>query len=248
MMRSSHFKNEPLVSKADIEFYGKNGYCTIEGMIGENECNQLLEEAARIAEKQEVKFLPMMNPHQVSPPLAALLRRKNIIQSLELIIQSKVWALQSMFYFKPPGQLGRDLHQDNFYVRTERGAYVGIWIALEDADRENGCLVVYPGSQREELLEVVENSSAKATNAGTFQNDRGHQCIVPDGYQKVYLETSKGSVVFMHNYTIHGSEANLSRDRFRRSFVAHYIKMGSSFRPGNHAKRHPIDVYGEGIL
>ena len=57
--------------------------------------------------------------------------------------------LQSMYIFKQPhigGEVG--WHQDATYLHTEPTSVVGLWFALEDAARDNGCLWVLPGGHR----------------------------------------------------------------------------------------------------
>ncbi|XP_029300642.1 LOW QUALITY PROTEIN: phytanoyl-CoA dioxygenase domain-containing protein 1 [Cottoperca gobio] len=56
--------------------------------------------------------------------------------------------LQSMFIFKQPG-IGGEVtpHQDATFLYTEPlGRVMGLWIALEDATANNGCLWFIPGS------------------------------------------------------------------------------------------------------
>ena len=51
---------------------------------------------------------------------------------------------QSMFYFKPPGARGQDLHQDNFYLRVKPGTCMAAWVAIDDADEGNGGMMCVP--------------------------------------------------------------------------------------------------------
>jgi len=231
------------ISKEHLSFYNENGYCVVEGILSPLEREKYIREAERIVPEQEVKFAPVMNPDRKYPVFHELLALPPIVHCLEMLLNSKVCGLQSMFYYKPPGALGRDLHQDNFYAQAEQGAYIGTWLTLEDTDRENGGLIVYPGSHREPLQDIVKDESRLATNTGDFKNDRGLMCAVPPGYEKKYLTVSAGSAVFIHAYLIHGSEENLSKTRLRRVFAGHYIKEGSGFRPGTHAKRQYINLY-----
>lgn len=58
---------------------------------------------------------------------------------------------QSMYIFKQP-QIGGTVHshQDSTFLYTEpRQTCLGLWLALDDATLENGCLWVRPGSHRE---------------------------------------------------------------------------------------------------
>lgn len=237
--------SELSLSPQQLDFYRSNGYLVLESVMKPEDCAQYLECAERIAQGRTLRYTPIINPHQLDPLFKDLLRHPVILRTLEALLGSRVHALQSLFYFKEPGSLGRDMHQDNFYARTDRDAFMGTWISLEASDRENGGLVVYPGSHREDLLEIVEDVERRKTNIGDFQNDRGLFCPVPAHLesQKMYLSVPAGSMVFIHGHLIHGSEENHSRTRFRRIFAAHYIKQGYDFVPGKHAKRQIIDVY-----
>ncbi len=65
-----------------------------------------------------------------------------------------VTLFQSMLLMKPPRFGGRKVwHQDNAYFRLEPNDVFGFWIALDDADVENGCMHVIPGSHREGIGE-----------------------------------------------------------------------------------------------
>lgn len=60
---------------------------------------------------------------------------------------------QSMYIFKQPG-IGGEVtsHQDSTFLHTEpRQTCLGLWLALHDATKENGCLWVRPGSHRESV-------------------------------------------------------------------------------------------------
>lgn len=60
---------------------------------------------------------------------------------------------QSMYIFKQP-HIGGTVHshQDSTFLFTEpRQTCLGLWLALDDATLENGCLWVRPGSHREPL-------------------------------------------------------------------------------------------------
>ena len=56
--------------------------------------------------------------------------------------------VQSMYIFKNPGIGGEvEPHKDNTYIISEPVLTCqGIWIALDDTSRENGCLWGVPGS------------------------------------------------------------------------------------------------------
>ncbi len=226
-----------------LEHYRQNGYCIIPDVLTPEECRFYIDEATKISQKQAEPFLPIINPDRVHPVFRRLLAHPKVVGIVETILGTKISALQSLYYFKPPKSMGRDLHQDNFYVQTDREALVGSWISLVDSDQENGGLFAYPGSHREGILPVVDDPARKSTNAGDFKNDRGYSSVVPPQYQKEYLSVPAGAAAFMHGHLLHGSEENLSDTRYRHAFAGHYIKQGFKFTPGTHAKREVIDVY-----
>ena len=124
-------------------------------------------------------------------------------------------AVQTMLYFKPPGARGQAVHQDQHYLRAEPGTCMAAWLALDDADEENGCLEVVTGSHR---LPVLCTESADTTVSFTDVT-----VPLPEGMGTSPLPMSAGDVLFFHGSLIHGSYPNRSPDRFRRALIGHYI-------------------------
>ena len=69
---------------------------------------------------------------------------------------------QSMYIFKQPG-IGGEVtsHQDaTFLNTTPRQTVLGLWLALQDATLENGCVWARPGSHREPLRRAFRRNAA----------------------------------------------------------------------------------------
>mmetsp|Transcript_38832 Transcript_38832/g.86771 ORF Transcript_38832/g.86771 Transcript_38832/m.86771 type:complete len:396 (+) Transcript_38832:71-1258(+) len=67
---------------------------------------------------------------------------------------------QSMFIFKQP-KIGGEVtpHQDSTFLHTvPRLTCLGLWLALEDATAQNGCLWARPGSHKEPLRRVFKRN------------------------------------------------------------------------------------------
>lgn len=122
--------------------------------------------------------------------------------------------VQTMVYFKPPGARGQALHQDNRYLQVEPGACVAAWLALEATDHENGCLEVVPGSHRLDLLCPVPGDTTASFTDETVP--------LPPHAAVVDVPMSPGDVLFFHGNLIHGSDPNMTHDRFRTIIVGHY--------------------------
>jgi phytanoyl-CoA hydroxylase len=166
-------------------------------------------------------FYPrMMHPHQhADKPVGPLSMRYMLDPRLQGILRTLMGeepiAVQSMFYFKPPGARGQDLHQDNYYLRVAPKTCVAAWVAIDDVDQQNGGMVLVPGSQQ---LPILCPSPADKTRFFADQH-----VDIPEGLSAVPADMKAGDVLFFNGSVIHGSYPNESADRFRRSFICHYI-------------------------
>jgi hypothetical protein len=171
-------------------------------------------------------FYPrMMHPHKHSDkPVGPLSTRYMLDSRLQSLLQAFMGeepvAAQSMFYFKPPGARGQDLHQDNYYLRVAPKTCVAAWVAIDDVDQNNGGMVLVPGSHR---LPILCPTPADKT---LFFTD--HHLDVPEGMEAVPADMKAGDVLFFNGSVIHGSYPNTSKDRFRRAFICHYVPKESA--------------------
>ena len=155
----------------------------------------------------------MMHPHRVNE----LALRYLLDGMLNDLFGEEPLAAQSILYFKPAGAKGQALHQDNFYLKVEPGTCIAAWMALDAADQENGGLEVVPGTHDMELFCPEE-----ADSEVSFIRD-----YVPEGLEAVPVIMRPGDVLFFNGQLVHGSQPNSSEDRFRRSFICHYIGRSS---------------------
>lgn len=166
-------------------------------------------------------FYPrMMNPHShpelpVGPVATQFMLDGRLKPILETGLGEEPVAVQSMFYFKPPGARGQDLHQDNFYLRVSPGTCIAAWLAIDDADEGNGGMVVVPGTNRAEVV-----CPDKADSTKFFTTDH---VDVPEGLHEEPVPLQAGDVLFFNGSVIHGSYPNTSADRFRRALIFHYV-------------------------
>lgn len=166
-------------------------------------------------------FYPrMMNPHRHMDKSVGDVARRFMLDgrlkpALEAGLGEEPLAVQSMFYFKPPGARGQDLHQDNFYLRVKPGTCIAAWVAVDDADEGNGGMVVVPNTQS---LDVA--CPEKADPTLFFTSDH---VPVPEGLHEEPVTLKAGDVLFFNGNVIHGSYPNTSQDRFRRALIFHYV-------------------------
>jgi ectoine hydroxylase-related dioxygenase (phytanoyl-CoA dioxygenase family) len=162
-----------------------------------------------------------------------------VIDVLEALIGPDVIAMQSMLFLKGPGKPGQGFHQDSFYIPTYPDSLCGAWLAVDDVDEENGCMYFTPGSQNEPIYPPAENygygdAALKGieTVQGVSDTDETKNTLVAIARRKYGVtgrgvnETAAimkaGDVAFFGGHVFHRSFTNVSKNRFRRSFVGHY--------------------------
>lgn len=162
----------------------------------------------------------MMHPHNhMDKPVGPVARRYLLDPRLHPLLRSfmndEPVAVQTMFYFKPPGARGQDLHQDNYYLRVKPGNCCAAWFAIDDADEGNGGMVVVPGTQD---MEIACPEPADSEKYFTTEHVEP-----PPGMSPVPVNLRAGDVLFFNGSLVHGSFPNTSAKRFRRSLICHYV-------------------------
>jgi phytanoyl-CoA hydroxylase len=239
-----------LVTDTTLEQYQQEGYAVLRGLFSSDEITAIRDafmDQARdgpvpglsdmpksFTPSDPLSFYPrMMNPHKhtdkaVGRLALEYLLAKRLEPILTAMLGEEPLAAQTMFYFKPPGARGQELHQDNFYLRVAPGTCVAAWLAVDDVDEENGGMKLVPGTQHQEIACPEE-----ADPNISFTTD---YVPVPAGKTAVHANLRAGDVLFFNGSVIHGSTPNSSKDRFRRSLIAHYVPRSSEevsgwFRP-----------------
>lgn len=243
MTASGYAAAVPDAHATPLETFHSVGYSVVDNVFTPEQCDALNAAVEQFLAGQpaDEKYKPLMNPDRENPVLAAAVRHPALVAAVERLFGGRVEAIQTQYFWKPPGALGHDVHQDNYYVRSNRDTFIAAWVALEDAGPDNGGLVVYPGSHAEDIL-PVEEVPVPASDRPLFPNQKGRSTVVPRHYPPVPLQMARGSAVFMHGHLVHSSTDNRSR-RFRRSFLVDYVREGAPFAVGRHANRTRIRVY-----
>jgi ectoine hydroxylase-related dioxygenase (phytanoyl-CoA dioxygenase family) len=175
-------------------------------------------------------------PHKLSPALGAVMTLPGVVEVLTGLIGPNVKCLQSMLFVKGPGKPGQSWHQDEYYIPTRDRSLTGVWIALEDAVVENGCLWVIPGSHREGYIR------RRGKYSGDEYADVDVCELAPfterDG---VPVEVPAGSVVFFNGYLLHSSNRNRTAGSFRLALVFHYMSAESMLPWDNDGRFPPTE-------
>ncbi|WP_128893917.1 phytanoyl-CoA dioxygenase family protein [Longirhabdus pacifica] len=132
---------------------------------------------------------------------------------IEQILGEEALAIGTDTFYKPPGASALPYHQDNYDIGVQPGTTWAIWISIDEAKKENGCLRFVPNTQHFDL--IPPRLPAHITTYGQAVR-------VPAGYQEVDVPTNPGDVVIFNGHVLHGSHANQTSYAFRRAFAIHY--------------------------
>ena len=134
-----------------------------------------------------------------------------------------LWGCQ---IFCKPGSDGMEvpMHQDGQYWPIRPLATCTVWVAIDDADRENGCLAVIPGSHRDK----VHFDHRTRTDDNIVLNQAVDD---PRAFERApgYVELESGQLSMHDIYLIHGSAPNTSGRR-RAGLALRYMPTTSWFR------------------
>jgi phytanoyl-CoA hydroxylase len=119
-------------------------------------------------------------------------------------------------------------HTDNTYLITNPLSTMGVWIAIEDATKENGCMWGIPKSHETQTTKFFhrnqENTGTESTQTEWVQK------ICEESDQAVCLEASKGiyaylgTVILLHGDFVHYSNDNVS-GKSRHAYTMHFVEQ-----------------------
>ena len=167
----------------------------------------------------ESRTIRVIEPfHHLDPVFDQLLGDPRIVAPVCGVLGAERVALwtDKLNLKRPREGSGFRWHQDSPYwshACAHCDRLPNVMITLDDADRENGCFRLVPGSHRKGFLPGL----ADGTRLGPLFTDPAHF----DAGEQWLAEVPAGSLVIFDAHMVHGSEPNRS-DRARRAIVATY--------------------------
>ncbi len=173
---------------------------------------------------EDFQLVNVMLPSKYRPELA-----KNIFFQLAQNISNQLYqdgeaAMDyEQFLAKKPSKAGAEfaMHQDlGYWPKTKNTWTATFSLALTDADLENGCLQVLPGTNTEpELRKHVPKNYSDTNEEEGSRNDSHTLVIETHPNEKViYLPVKRGSVTIHDERIVHGSAGNES-DTWRKTYI-----------------------------
>lgn len=112
-----------------------------------------------------------------------------------------------MLIFKNP-KVGTkvDMHTDNIYIISQpKLSCLGMWLAMDDANNDNGCMWAFPGSHKTPTNYFSYLTEDKL--ATVYEGVKPDYSVLEN---PVCLEAKKGTIILLHGDTVHYSSHNHS--------------------------------------
>jgi phytanoyl-CoA hydroxylase len=245
-----------VLTPEQLEQYSRSGFVNGGSVLDKQTVETLQREVLRVIDDRDNTAVPqpvllrdlgtdpaqpvwqIVNIWQASPAFKALMNNQQILgmaAQLSGAKQLRVW--HDQIQYKPKEHGGRlHWHQDsplwdNLQPKTEQ---LSAWIALDDADVDNGCMFMVPGSYKwgDKIAQINELSDGIRLPE-TFEGHTVHIILCP---------VRKGHVHFHHGLTWHGSGTNHS-SRPRRAIAIHLMTEKTTYDArGNHVMKPYITV------
>jgi len=234
------------LSESQISFYKENGYLIKEDFlnpdelktwreavaeaIGERNGQKMPGKLSKIGEDDGINkdaeyynnvFDQVLNLWQTNDKVKQLMLDERIGKMLSRLSGAdgiRIWHDQALI--KNPWANPTSWHLDTpFWSFSDKRA-LSIWVALDDATLENGCLFFIPGSYRETAFE----------NPGIGRNMDTIFNFYPQfkRSKSVAAPMKAGSCSFHNGLTIHGAHANMTPG-LRRAMTCAYMPDGNVF-------------------
>lgn len=221
----------------------EKGYVIVNNAITSSLCDEAIESFNSWCEenkdveyeKKRGKRKRVVSLHSNSTP-----HKKLITQSEKLLkILDYLFSYPVSVYSSISFQYGTEqaLHIDTpVFSTSPREFYFGVWVALEEANEENGCLRALPGAHLKKYVDEFEFYDRQPNQEGTidpsakglwsaFQNELVEKATA-DGFTPESIPVQKGDVIIWHPQLPHGGSEIKSPNKTRYSTVFHVAPEG----------------------
>ena len=208
------------LNEKQLKDYEDHGFVAPIDVLTLEEAKKIKEEIEYIEKKwpDELIGLGRNNVHYISPIFDKVCHNSKILDAVESIIGKDILVGGTTLFIKDPDKKGFvSWHQDAKYIGFEPHNWVTAWLAITDANEENGCMRMWSGSHKEKIKEHKDtfNENNLLTRGQTVQN------IPLEDTTPNILKA--GQLSLQHPMIVHGSGSNKSNTRRIGFVIQSYI-------------------------
>jgi phytanoyl-CoA hydroxylase len=230
------------LSPQQVEQYRRDGYLVFEELFRPAEVRALLERLEELVLERvprspgirmQVEPAVQRGDAEVESPLLALRKVEGLVENddrygalardprildvMQDLVGPDIKLFRDALMMKPPHHgSAKPYHQDSAYWAIDPPDLVSVWMALDDATLENGCMRVLPGSHKWGIMEHQ--------HLADFQVDEAKL----DTSNEVAVPLKAGGCLFFHSMLLHATAPNHSPYP-RRSMIVSAMSARSRY-------------------
>lgn len=235
------------LSKEQLEFYKQNGYISNIKILTDEQVDHLNNELKSMVnpaspgndlfyeyhsnESQDADkvLFHALGAWRISPGFHDILWSPAFRMAAYQLLGGTFRQFHDQLFYKPAGHGGVVAwHQDySYWTWTKPMKHLTCWVALDDANEENGCLYYIPKSHRWGLLPITGLAGDMLAVKEVLNEEQKKEFD-----KKIPNVVKKGYASFHHPLMMHGSYENRS-SRPRRATVLNVMNDGVISNMGN---------------
>lgn len=194
--------------------YARDGYVTRLDVFGDSEITALRAEFDELEarEGRDKCQIGLQGRHMDEPFIWRMSTDARIVEAVAACMGDDIMLLSTHFFCKYPDPESTKhvaWHQDITYWGLEPPEAHTAWIAVDDADLENGCMQVIPGSHRDGIVD--HGTSGREGNLLSINQEIPDELV--DTSRAVPIELRAGQASIHHGQLYHASHPNRSTRR-----------------------------------
>lgn len=221
--------NSDVTSATDeVKRFKQDGYTVIRDFLGNNRLNDIkkgindlisnrLSEIPRehvfyedIADARSLKQIQHLDRY--TPVLREPFHHGVFKELAEKLLEQKVVGRNLQYFNKPPSKsLPTPPHQDGYYFKLCPPHALTMWLALDEVNETNGCVMYLPGSHRLGLREHQKTDTLGFSQGIPRYPSNDEQAM------EVAILAKPGDLLVHHALTIHRAGQNRSKHQNRRA-------------------------------
>ena len=208
------------LSDQQMDFYKQNGYVSPIDILSPQEAMEVREEIEIIENKYPdiLEGIGRNYVHIISPIFNKICLNNKMLDAVESIIGKNILICGTTLFIKNANEKEFvSFHQDAKYIGLEPYNWVTAWIAVTDANENNGCMRMWSGSHKENL----KHHNQKFDEENLLTRGQTVENVPLSKTNPVILKA--GQMSLHHPKVVHGSGLNQSNDRRIGFVIQSYI-------------------------
>jgi len=243
------------LSERDKKDFEEDGYIIVRGLFEDEEIGLLKDQAKNDKDLDNNSFtskddeggkirLALWN-YPGNDIYGRFVRSRRMVDTMEALLGDEVYHYHSKMILKGPKVGGAwDWHQDYGYwydISVLFPDLASVMVAVDKANKENGCLQVLKGSHKMGRINHGVNEEQMGADM-----ERVNQAM--EVLERVYVELEPGDALFFHSNLLHRSDQNHS-DNPRWAMISCYnTKHNTPYKKTRHASYTPLEIIEDSEL